>query len=73
MAQGAIKTIVTNKGFGFITGDDGNDIFFHRSTVENTDFDTLRVGDQVTYSVGQDDRGKGPRAEHVAPVIRPEQ
>ncbi len=67
MAQGTIKTI-TDKGFGFITGDDGEDIFFHRSSVENTTFDRLRVGDQVTYTVGADERGKGPRAEQVTPV-----
>jgi len=67
MAQGTIKTI-TDKGFGFITGDEGADIFFHRSSVENTTFEELRVGDQVTYTVGADDRGKGPRAEHVTPV-----
>ena len=68
MAQGTIKTI-TDKGFGFITGDGGADIFFHRSSVENTTFDMLRVGDQVTYTAGADDRGKGPRAEHVTRVI----
>ena len=60
---------MTDKGFGFITGADGVDIFFHRSAVENATFDDLRVGDQVTYTVGADDRGKGPRAEHVARVI----
>jgi len=64
MAQGTIKTM-TDKGFGFITGADGVDIFFHRSAVENPTFDALHIGDQVTYTAGADDRGKGPRAEHV--------
>lgn len=65
MPQGTIKTI-TDRGFGFITPDDAReDVFFHQSAVVGTTFDRLRQGDRVTYTVGQDPRGKGPRAEDV--------
>ena len=65
MAEGTIKTL-TDRGFGFITPDTGRgDIFFHRSTVEGTDFEQLRTGDHVSYDTEDDPRGKGPRATHV--------
>ncbi len=63
MNQGTIKRI-TDKGFGFIsTADGGKDLFFHSSSVEGTEFNDLREGQEVTYSVGQGP--KGPRAENV--------
>ena len=61
MAQGKIKKLL-DKGFGFITGDDG-DIFFHRSAVEGVTFDDLREGQMVEYNIGQGP--KGPCAENV--------
>ena len=64
MAQGTIKKIIADKGFGFIAGD-GDDIFFHHSAVEG-DFDDLQEGDAVEFNVG---RGpKGPCAENVKPA-----
>ena len=62
MAQGTIKKLVSDKGFGFIAGDDG-ELFFHHSAVEGASFESLREGQVVEYTVG---RGpKGPRAESV--------
>ncbi len=62
MPQGKIKKLVSDKGFGFIQGD-GDDMFFHHSSVEGVAFEELREGQMVEYSVG---RGpKGPRAEAV--------
>jgi CspA family cold shock protein len=62
MAEGTIKRI-TDKGFGFIENGNGNDLFFHSSSVEGGSYDDLREGQRVTYDVG---RGpKGPRAENV--------
>ena len=61
MSQGTIKKL-TDKGFGFIKGDQG-EIFFHSSSVADGGFDSLREGQEVEYSEG---RGpKGPRAENV--------
>jgi CspA family cold shock protein len=63
MEQGTIKRI-TDKGFGFIAGPDNqNDLFFHSSSVDGTEFNDLREGQEVTYTVGQGP--KGPRAENV--------
>lgn len=64
MSQGTIKKL-TEKGFGFISGEKG-DIFFHHSSVDGVDFDSLREGQQVEYTEG---RGpKGARAENVKVV-----
>lgn len=63
MEQGTIKRI-TDKGFGFIsTKDSDNDMFFHSSCVDGVEFNDLREGQEVTYTVGQGP--KGPRAENV--------
>ncbi|MFK7737972.1 MAG: cold-shock protein [Pirellulaceae bacterium] len=63
MEQGTIKRI-TDKGFGFISPDGGNnDMFFHSSALEGVSFEELREGQRVSYSVGQGP--KGPRAENV--------
>ncbi|MBX3427421.1 MAG: cold shock domain-containing protein [Pirellulales bacterium] len=64
MSQGTIKKL-TDKGFGFIKGESG-ELFFHHSAVVNSDFDSLREGQEVEYTEG---RGpKGPRAETVKVV-----
>ena len=61
MSQGTIKKL-TDKGFGFIQGDQG-DIFFHSSSVEGTGFDSLYEGQSVQYNEGNGPKGK--RAENV--------
>lgn len=60
---GKIKTLHTDKGYGFIRGEDGTDYFFHRSAVKNAEFDTLKKGHEVTFEgfEGQ----KGMRAEDI--------
>jgi CspA family cold shock protein len=58
---GTIKKVVEDRGFGFITGADGNEYFFHRNGVEG--FETLRGGESVTFEIEQSD--KGPRANQV--------
>ena len=65
MPQGTIKKIVSEKGFGFIGGEKG-DVFFHHSVVEDGGFETLQIGQAVTYEVGES--AKGPRAEAVRPA-----
>jgi CspA family cold shock protein len=65
MAQGTIKKLIAEKGFGFIAAEGGKDVFFHRSAVGgSTTFDQLREGDSVTYTDGQGP--KGPCAENVS-------
>jgi CspA family cold shock protein len=69
MAQGTIKKLVFERGFGFILpegeGPNGKDLFFHRSDVEGTSYDALREGAQVTYELGTDERRGTPKAAHV--------
>jgi len=68
MAQGTIKKLVTERGFGFILPDGeaaNHDLFFHQSDVEGTSYDALREGVQVTYEVGTDERRGTPKATHV--------
>jgi CspA family cold shock protein len=62
---GTIKRI-TDKGFGFIAANDGTEYFFHQSACTSTPFDSMREGEQVTFTVGQGP--KGPRAENVRPA-----
>lgn len=65
MAEGTIKR-KTDRGFGFIRTEKGQDLFFHMSSVEGTTFDELREGQKVAYVEGRGD--KGPRAESVKPL-----
>jgi CspA family cold shock protein len=69
MASGKIKKLVHDKGFGFIQGDSGQDVFFHHSTVANHGFDDLSEGQQVEYTLDENpsSKGKGPRAASVTP------
>lgn len=65
MAEGTIKRL-TDKGFGFISNESGNDFFFHMSSVEGVRFEELHEGQKVSFNEG---RGpKGPRAENVRPL-----
>jgi CspA family cold shock protein len=70
MAAGTIKKLVSDKGFGFIQTGEGSDIFFHHSTVQDGQFDNLREGQHVEYTVEQGGGrgGKGPRAATVVPA-----
>jgi CspA family cold shock protein len=67
MAQGTVKKLVSDKGFGFISGDRG-DVFFHHSSVVGGSFDNLQEGQSVEYEIEQGKGGKGPRAINVKPA-----
>ena len=62
MEVGRIKKL-TDRGFGFITGTDGKEVFFHRSECQSVVFESLSEGQEVSF-VRQDDI-KGPRARNV--------
>jgi len=64
--KGTIKRLVTNKGFGFIAADDGQEYFFHQSACSQGNFDALREGQAVTFDKGQGP--KGVRGENVRPA-----
>ena len=65
-ARGRIKKMVRDRGFGFIRGDDGKEVFFHRSGLNGADYDSLAEGDTVEYVIQEGPRGA--RAEHVRSV-----
>ena len=61
--RGKIKKMVRDRGFGFIRGDDGKEVFFHRSGLNAAEYDGLSEGDTVEYVVQEGPRGA--RAENV--------
>ncbi len=64
--KGRIKKLVRDRGFGFVRGDDGKEVFFHRSGLGATEYDSLSEGDVVEYVVQEGPRGA--RAENVRAV-----
>lgn len=65
--NGTIKTIVSDRGFGFIARDgETKDLFFHSKDLEGVAFDDLKVGDAVTFEIA--DGAKGPSAVKVSRV-----
>ena len=56
MPQGKIKTVLKEKGFGFIQGEQG-DLFFHHSELKDVSIEELREGQLVEYTVGQGKKG----------------
>ena len=64
---GTIKSITRSRGFGFITGEDGTDYFFHQSELRGgLQFAELTEGQRLTFETRQTD--KGPRAAEVSPA-----
>lgn len=64
MAQGTVKWFNAEKGYGFITVDDGGqDVFVHWSSIQMDGYRSLEEGQQVQFEVGEGD--KGPQAEAV--------
>jgi cold shock protein len=63
MARGTVKWFNDQKGFGFITKEDGPDVFVHYSAIEGSGFKSLSEGDAVEFQVVQGP--KGPQAQAV--------
>ncbi len=64
MAEGTVKWFNDAKGFGFITQDEGPDVFVHFSTIQGDGFKSLAEGERVTFDV--EDGPKGLQASNVA-------
>jgi len=63
--EGAIKKLITEKGFGFITVDgEEKDLFFHKNELKDVSFEELKEGDRVSFEKA--DSPKGPSATNVA-------
>ncbi len=64
--SGTVKFFNTEKGFGFITPDEGGkDIFVHISSVQASGMQGLAENQKVTFDTEDDNRGKGPKAVNI--------
>ncbi|MGC8723085.1 MAG: cold-shock protein [Acidobacteriota bacterium] len=63
MAKGTVKWFDEKKGYGFITMDEGQDVFVHYSGIIGNGFRKLTEGDRVTFEVKEG--SKGPQADQV--------
>ena len=61
--KGKVKRLIRDRGFGFITAEDGTEVFFHRSDLVGEDFDTMEEGASVEFDL--ESGAKGPRATSV--------
>ncbi|MFW6262723.1 MAG: cold-shock protein [Thermotogota bacterium] len=66
MAKGTVKWFNTQKGYGFITKDDGDDVFVHYSAIQSDGFKNLEEGQPVEFEIS--DGNKGPQASNVTLV-----
>jgi len=65
MANGVVKWFNNSKGFGFITQENGEDVFVHFSAISGDGFKSLNEGDKVTFEVV-----KGPKGLQAANVAK---
>ena len=63
--KGTVKWFNSDKGFGFITGEDGNDVFAHFSAIQSDGFKTLDEGQAVTF-----DTEEGPRGLQATNIVK---
>ncbi len=66
VARGRVKWFNASKGYGFISRDDGSDVFVHFSAIQGDGFKTLDEGQEVEFEII--DGKKGPQASNVVKV-----
>ena len=67
MEQGTVKWFNSEKGFGFIEREGGNDVFVHFSAIQSEGFKTLEEGQAVQFDV--EEGARGPQAANVVKLI----
>jgi CspA family cold shock protein len=65
MAKGKVKWFSNQKGYGFVTAEDGKDVFVHFSAIQGEGYKSLNEGDEVEFEVTQ-----GPKGEQATNVKR---
>jgi CspA family cold shock protein len=65
MIKGSIKRVMKDRGYGFIKVEDGREIFFHMSALQEVDFNGLVEGDPVECDVEKDRYNRGFKAVNV--------
>ena len=65
MAKGTVKGFNESKGFGFITREDGTDVFVHYSSIQDNGFKSLAEGDSVSFETEN-----GPKGLKAINVVR---
>ncbi len=63
--NGTVKWFNQEKGYGFVTGEDGKDVFVHFSQINKPGYKTLAEEEAVTFEIT--DGQKGPQASNVSP------
>jgi CspA family cold shock protein len=65
MAKGTVKWFSNQKGYGFITSEDGKDVFVHHSAIQGDGYKTLEKGQEVEFDVTQ-----GPKGDQATNVTK---
>lgn len=65
MAKGKVKWFSAKKGYGFITVDDGKEVFVHFNEIKGEGFKTLAEGDEVEFEIST-----GPKGDHATNVTK---
>ena len=66
MAQGTVKWFNSEKGFGFISQENGADVFAHFSQIQSDGFKTLEEGQKVSFDI--EDGQRGPQATNITKI-----
>jgi CspA family cold shock protein len=65
MVQGVVKWFNNQKGYGFITPENGNDVFVHHSAIQGEGYKSLDEGQKVEFNIE-----KGPKGEQATNVVK---